>query len=229
MLNHTRLFSLVLMLSLVAAFAISGIVTTPLQATSGVSMPGPMITLYATDHDEFTRVVPPQQRVVAPSATTITVNYMGSWDPQAKTAFQYAVDLWESYIATPVPISVDASWEALGTNMLGRAGPTTVRFNFTNAPRLNTWYPIALANALRGLDLAPSESDITANFSSSFSNWYLGTDGNTPAGKYDFVSVVLHELGHGLGFVGSGDVSNGQGQWGLSNGVVNYPMIYDVY
>ena len=38
--------------------------------------------------------------------------------------------------------------------------------------------------------------------------WYFGTDGNTPPGQYDFVSVVLHELGHGFGFAGSAYVIN---------------------
>ncbi|MCK7534680.1 MAG: hypothetical protein MZV63_28610 [Marinilabiliales bacterium] len=32
--------------------------------------------------------------------------------------------------------------------------------------------------------------------------WYFGTDGNTPELLYDFVTVVLHEIGHGLGFTG---------------------------
>src|SRR5262249_28191761 len=30
--------------------------------------------------------------------------------------------------------------------------------------------------------------------------WYYGLDANPPAGTTDFVTVVLHELGHGLGF-----------------------------
>jgi hypothetical protein len=31
-------------------------------------------------------------------------------------------------------------------------------------------------------------------------NWYYGLDGNPPANTLDFVTVVLHELAHGLGF-----------------------------
>jgi len=64
-----------------------------------------------------------------------------------------------------------------------------------------------------------------ANFNSNFANWYFGTDGVTPPDRYDLMSVVLHELGHGLGFVGSMDVSNnGAGSWGLGTG---FPIIYD--
>jgi len=53
--------------------------------------------------------------------------------------------------------------------------------------------------------------EIAANFNSNFKNWYFGIDGNTPADKYDFVSVVLHELTHGLGFIGSFYSTNNQG------------------
>jgi hypothetical protein len=58
------------------------------------------------------------------------------------------------------------------------------------------------------MDAAP---DIVANFNSNRTDWFFGTNGGTPAGRYDFKSVVLHELGHGLGFLGAGQVSSGLG------------------
>jgi hypothetical protein len=85
-----------------------------------------------------------------------------------------------------------------------------------------TWYAVGLANKLGGVDRLPGNFDIHASFNSEF-DWYYGTDGNAPGGTYDFVSVVLHELGHGLGFLGAMNVSGGQGTWG--NG--GYPVIYD--
>ena len=42
------------------------------------------------------------------------------------------------------------------------------------------------------------------------SGWYLGLDGNPTSGKIDFVAVVMHELGHGLGFQSWVDESTGQ-------------------
>jgi hypothetical protein len=63
-------------------------------------------------------------------------------------------------------------------------------------------------------------------FNSDFDDWYFGVDGETPAGQYDFVSVVLHELGHGLGFSGSATVDGNLGSWGLGSG---FPFIYDVF
>ena len=46
------------------------------------------------------------------------------------------------------------------------------------------------------------EQDIITSFNSHAAvDWYFGTDGNTPSRRRDFVSVVLHEIGHGLGFI----------------------------
>ena len=41
----------------------------------------------------------------------------------------------------------------------------------------------------------------------------------------DFVTVVLHEVCHGLGFSGSMHVANGLGYWGF--GIVPFPTEYD--
>ena len=62
----------------------------------------------------------------------------------------------------------------------------------------NTWYHSALADKLAGAELNPGFADINAQFSSDF-NFYLGLDNNHGA-LNDLVVVVLHELGHGLGF-----------------------------
>jgi hypothetical protein len=67
--------------------------------------------------------------------------------------------------------------------------------------------------------------DIIANFNSDYDDWYFGTGGNTPPSDYDFMTVVLHELGHGLGFVGRGWVENGQGGVGEGGQV----FVYDLF
>jgi CSLREA domain-containing protein len=185
--------------------------------------PGAMMTLRASGIDQHTRVAPARRAPNAVHAATFSVNFIGGWTGPAQTAFQYAVNLWSSQIYSPVPIIIDATWAPLGAGVLGSAGATTSIRDFTNAPIAGTWYQVALANALAGYDLAPTATDITANFSSNFANWYFGTDALTPAGQYDFVSVVLHEIGHGLGFAGSATVSGGNGTWGSGG----FPYIYD--
>ncbi len=193
------------------------------------------------------RYVPPPQiylrgesAVSAFSSATIVVNYNEQgWTDDAKAAFAFAASIWESLISSPVPIEVDATFNPLPIGVLGGAGATEIYMNFSNAPQENTWYPVATANKLAGIDLNTHEADIVAQFSSTYSSWYFGTE-TTPNDKINFATVVLHELGHGLGFFGSMRVDDGSG--GIEcNGIegvgcygyenpsdqLDYPMIYD--
>jgi hypothetical protein len=164
----------------------------------------------------------------------ILVTYLnpngGGWKAEAKAAFEYAIGIWETHIHSSVPIRIEANWVALSEFTLGSAGPTQLIQAVSGEPR--TLYPIALASAIDGVDyVAQSQGtsqevnyDITVNMNSNWASWYFGTDAQTPEGLIDFVTVVLHELGHGLGFTGSVGVPEGQGsaQFYYSN-----PMIYD--
>ncbi|GEM_PF-2181080 len=148
----------------------------------------------------------------------IVVNYHG-FTPEAQRAFQYAVDIWASLLETDVPIYVDAHWRSMGSNVLGSSRTTRYYRNFDNAPIPLVYYPVALAEKLAGRNLNPvGEADISTTFNSDFSGWYLGTDGNS-SGRYDFVTIVLHELAHGLGFSASGVTYDENGSdWTLGNG-----------
>jgi len=177
--------------------------------------------LYAIEEDQFSFVSPPSNFQFGGERTVIVnVNYSG-FPANAEAAFDYAVDVWASVLSSNVPIVIDANWTSIGGGVLGFAGATTYRRNFTGAPMSGTWYPIALANKLHGSDLEPSQTDVECTFSSDFS-WYFGTDGNCPGGQYDFVTVVLHELCHGLGCIGSADVNGALGSIGFSGDAVIY-------
>lgn len=155
--------------------------------------------------------------------TIISVEYT-NFPPEAIDAFSYAVDIWASLIQTDVPIMVTASWQSLSGNSLAFAGFSNAFRNFAGAPFNNTYYPVALANRLHGADLDPGEPDFFCVFNNNVT-WYFGTDGNTPSGHYDFVTVVLHELCHGLGFTSSAAVADGVGSYGFQNS----PIIYDLF
>jgi hypothetical protein len=189
--------------------------------------PGPLIELRAGPPGPPTRVraprsSPPRQPGIGVTSATFSVTYNG-FSPQAQAAFQAAVDIWANQISSAVPIRITANWTALGPGVLGSAGANMIARNFGGAPVSNTYYPIALANKLAGTDFDPTGDDIIANFSSAFPNWYYGTDGNAPAGTYDLETVVLHEIGHGLGFFGSATYTSGSGGWGKNGS----PYIYD--
>lgn len=150
---------------------------------------------------------------------------------QRVNVFQRAAQVWEGLLPSNVPIRVEAAFNQLSCSatqaVLGQAGAMTSTLNFPNAPRGNTWYPIALASKLAGTDLIPGTNDIEAEFNSRLNGsagcldgigWYYGYDGQEGP-DVDLLPVVLHELGHGLGF---GTITN------LSTGTFEsgFPDIY---
>ncbi len=142
--------------------------------------------------------------------TTFIVNYNG-FTPQAQAAFQFAVDIWAAEVISEVPIVINANFDSLASNTLGAAAPADFAIQVPNAPDPNTAYPLALANSIAGEDLAPGFPDIVTTFNNQRTDFYFGLDGQTPTGQFDFVSIVLHELGHGLGFTGTTNQGNGIG------------------
>src|SRR5262245_46831878 len=140
---------------------------------------------------------------------------------QRLNAFQAAANIWGSLLSTSATITVSAAFDPLPCTatdaVLGQAGPDSFVRDFTGAPLPSTYYPIALANVLAGVDLDPGNADIDAQFNSDFGNgcafpgsFYLGLDANPPGvNDSDLVTVVLHELCHGLGFLTLVDFTTG--------------------
>jgi hypothetical protein len=136
------------------------------------------------------------------TCSTFNVTYTG-FTTEAQAAFQFAVDIWSNSIISTVPIKIDANFAPLGPGALG--GASASNYWILTGPGVppDTAWPSALADALIGSDTDAADFDIGATFSSTF-NFYFGTDGNPGIGQYDFVMVVLHEIGHGLGIAGFG-------------------------
>ena len=126
--------------------------------------------------------------------------------------FEAAMQIWGAILPSDVTIRVEARFDPLtpcdgASGVLGSAGAISVVSDFAGAPVGDTWYPIALGNKLAGTDLAPASNDISARFNSSVdddvclgtTSWYYGLD-HQEGFDQDLLAVVLHELGHGLGF-----------------------------
>jgi len=141
---------------------------------------------------------------------------------QRLIAFAHAASIWSARLDSAVPIRIQAQFTALGANVLGSAGPIQVFRDFPNAPLPQTWYHVALANKLAGIDLSPASDDITANFSSDF-NFYLGLDNNHGA-QNDLVAVLLHEFAHGLGFSQFASLTSGAL---FGNAAGRFPDVYN--
>ncbi len=138
---------------------------------------------------------------------------------QRRIAFQYAADIWGALLDSPTPIRVNASFAPLQCDddkiILGQAGPTSHQRNFPNAPLAGTDYTVAQASALAGEDLARGGAHLQAWFSSAIDSptcqeeqgargWYYGLLGNddNAENRSNFLNVIMHEMGHGLGMIG---------------------------
>lgn len=147
------------------------------------------------------------------------------WPPDAMTAMNTAALIWSTLLNGRQRVDVNACWYSTldppspnGPSTLGSARAVAWDKDFFNAPVGDTWYPVALANQLANSDWDPGRPEIKAQFSAAF-DWYFGVDGLVPdkpadpsdpdSLRSDFLSVALHELGHGLGFSGSAEVDNG--------------------
>lgn len=139
---------------------------------------------------------------------------------QRLIAFQYAADAWGALLQSDIEVRIGATFDPMSCDSfgatLGGAGPETVHRDFPNAPHAGTWYPQALANSLANVDLEPLRDDVFAIFNSaigttcSFPNvWYYGLDASPPGTDIDFASVVVHEIGHGIGFLTLVGLSSG--------------------
>ena len=221
-LNRARagLITGALLLSLLSTFQAS-----PAQALSAHTKPAlKWGYLYAGGlANEFAPDAPlPREKRAVSKPTTITVRYT-NFPEQAKVAFDSAVGIWANLFPSNVPVTIDATWSNLGAGVLGSARPGNYHNGFANAPDKDLYYPSALANAIAGKDLDPSSAEIVARFSSG-TVWYFGTDGRPSFGRYDLVTVVLHELCHGLGFLSSDTYDPYSGI-----GTLDRPTAYDAF
>ena len=135
------------------------------QQSNSSSVPASKVKLTLVEHNAFTFVPPPTILPESERAATINVTYTG-FSAEAQTAFQYAVDIWETLINSSRVINIDATWApAASANNLGSAGPSSVWANFTGAPSSDIYYPQALAESICNCSLA--NPDIDANFNSN--------------------------------------------------------------
>jgi hypothetical protein len=145
-------------------------------------------------------------------ATPVGGNAGTTVGDQRLNVFKEAARIWGSLLPSNVDIQISSSFQALDCNansaVLGSAGATRIFADFQNAPVAGTFYPKALADKLAGFEIDSGTRAITARFNSELGKtgclaglfFYLGLD-NNHGSNINLLSVVLHEFGHGLGFI----------------------------
>lgn len=161
---------------------------------------------------------------------------------QRKQALEFSLDQFAHILHSDIPIHIEAGFDNYGGDSrsatLASAGPEWFNFNFRNAPFTDIAYPSALANKLSGLDLSDANSGISdiilsinADIDGSAlgsSTFYYGLDANIPSLDIDFVTVISHELIHGLGFLSAIDPLTGH-KFGCDSSSCRTNEVGDVY
>ncbi len=219
--------------------------TTPanptLTATLSDAVPGPLaievVFNDATSSDpespcriaEWTDTAP-RTPVAGNSGTTLGA--------QRQNAMREALRLISNEIRSDVPIRLQACWDDLGTGStftLAQAGPRTLLVGEPWMPRANTWFAIGPATKLGGATQCGlvggscTSYDIRATFNNQVdtaaiaSDYFYGFAGPLPSGNSDFISVAMHEIAHGLGFISTVNTRAAEGPIGqrlrATNGV----------
>ncbi|HEV7700378.1 MAG TPA: Calx-beta domain-containing protein, partial [Pyrinomonadaceae bacterium] len=164
----------------------------------------------------------------ATAATPEGGNNGATLGAQRLNVFNFAGAIWAANVDSTVPIIVRAQFDPLtpcssSGGLLGQAGSPSFRANFGGAEFTDTWYPVALANKLAGTDLNGTNPEINATFNSSIDTgclgtgrtFYYGLDNLSPGSRVNLLVVLLHELGHGMGFATITDGSTGVQAQGL--------------
>lgn len=152
-------------------------------------------------------------------ATPVGGNMGTTVGEQRRIAFQHALDIWGKALDSPIPIVVIAAFgplECTSSNVvLGQAGPTLMEYDVPGQDP-NVLFPEALADRLAGVDINPGLPDIQAEFNGDIGScfpgmdWYYGLDAQAFDDKSDLIMTILHEIGHGLGFLSAVDETTGE-------------------
>ena len=163
------------------------------------------------------------------STSEVIITYEVPPPANVKSVFEQAATTWANYLKSDVPIRIYVKWRPLATGILGSAGAYSSVRNFVGANKLNTWYPIALAEKMAHTNLNGTDSDIVATFNSDFPDWFIGTNGVPTSNQIDLYSVVLHEMGHGLGFIGQIQADVTSNSTSIATATYGYPGIFDQF
>ena len=127
------------------------------------------------------------------------VGELQSWPAEAQGAMNHVVDILDNLVNSDVPIVIDACYQPDSTEGSLAFASATESFNGEAGGRTVT-YAAALANAIDGIDNNGDRSEILTSVNSNISWDYCSTNCTVADDKFDFVSTLVHEILHGMGF-----------------------------
>lgn len=157
------------------------------------------------------------------SGTPFYIRFIGV-PTELRAPINSAAFLWGQNFFSKVPVTINVTMKDEQGDDLATGTPSQFFHNFPGAPARDIDYSAALANAITGKDLTHGGSEITISIDTQNINLlYLGTDGRCPSNRYDFESVMIHEIAHGLGFISNVSDFNGYGTY------TSYPTAFDAF
>ncbi len=148
----------------------------------------------------------------------------------AKPALLAALNIWGSILNSPQPVTVSACWRSMGWSgwgVLAQATPGSFQTIPLNGSTV--YAPAALANAIHKKDL-DGRADVLVSINAS-APWHMNPNTVPARNLNDLTTALLHEVGHGLGFISdsSGPTSNNRNGWwnSVTAGYSYIPLAYD--
>jgi len=156
-------------------------------------------------------------------------------------AVQYTANKLSTRLNSSIKIEIVTVFESRGGNsmeaVLAGAYAPVYQQNFIGAPLVNTLYHVAIAEKIAGRDFNGNltggnqfdviilvNQDIDGNIALGASKWYYGFDQNPTVQNgrrdIDFVTVLTHEILHGLGFSTQMDSITGARFQGLNDNFI---------
>ena len=149
----------------------------------------------------------------------LAFNLSGEMTDEQREATEYALELWGEQLGGRVTVDISVVLTPLENGILGSSYKQPHYLN----PENNTYYCSALGNQLAGYNFS-SQLDIRIEMNSTI-NFHYGVAGKTGNTEYDYLTIMLHEISHGLGF--SAIISQNGAYTYNPGGVTDNPGIFE--
>ena len=160
--------------------------------------------------------------VLKTNKSNFILSYSSNCPDSLKQVVEYVTDIWSQYIYSQIPISIHVSWQNLASNIYAYANPTLLKQNIPELPFSDVSFPIALAEKITNTNFNFNEPDIELVVNSSMP-WNFDFSTYPIPKKHDITTILLHEIAHGLGFIGNVIMKNSTFL------IDNYPLVYDTF